>query len=50
MLVCQWHLDIIYGKQAEAVRPPSIHWRISRRPSEGWLHPNFGLIRTRSRR
>ena len=20
MLVCQWHLDIIYGKQAEAVR------------------------------
>jgi hypothetical protein len=20
MLVCQWHLDIVYGKQAEAVR------------------------------
>jgi hypothetical protein len=20
MLVCQWHLDILYGKQAEAVR------------------------------
>jgi hypothetical protein len=20
MLICQWHLDIVYGKQAEAVR------------------------------
>jgi hypothetical protein len=20
MLVCQWHLDVVYGKQAEAVR------------------------------
>jgi hypothetical protein len=20
MIICQWHLDILYGKQAEAVR------------------------------
>jgi hypothetical protein len=20
MLICQWHLDIVYGKQAEAIR------------------------------
>ena len=24
MLVCQWHLDIVYGKQGEAVRDESL--------------------------
>ncbi len=31
MLVCQWHLDIVYGKQADAVRvvvPGSQYWII----------------------
>jgi hypothetical protein len=45
MLLCQWHLDIIYGKQAEALgimratRSP-----ISSARSPACLRRSFGLI------
>jgi hypothetical protein len=57
MLVCQWHLDILYGKQAEAVRvirawghekfassTCSSRWESSRMRSREWLRRNSGSI------
>jgi len=35
MFVCQWHLDVPYGKQGEAALVPGTqHWVVYRVPDE----------------
>jgi hypothetical protein len=54
MLVCQWHLDIVFGKQAEAVRIMRAwgaeKFASSRRSWQAWPRRSSGPIRMPWRR